>query len=581
MAGRGTIALLALAMAACSQPQPASDPVDAAVAAMERGDPLGAEIALRRQLDRGTAREELAAYLGEAELLQGDLVAARAWLGGGQFSPGTRARGFRILGRLEMREGNLAAAGAAFDRALRIAPDDPRLWSDIGRLRYLGGEQAQAIAASERAVELAPRNAEALHLRGQLVRDAHGMEAALPWFEAALEVEPANVDLLADNAATLGELGRAPEMLAQVREMAGLAPRDPRVLLYQAVLAARAGEFGLARDLLARGGSARRIDAAARLTGAVVDLETGNPASAAQALDRLLREQPDNRRVRQLLVRALHLAGNNRELVYRFAAAARAEDADRYLVQTVGRAYEALGEREQAAPFLERAAAPMPDSPVLLASGRPGGPLALGEAPSGIETQAYIRAALAEGRTAQAMAAARSFLDRFPGSADARSLAGDVHLAAGRPREAVESYRAAAAIRRPWPLARRMLAAQAAIDDRAGAEWLLANQLASEPGNREALALAARLAFEDDWLDGAEALLRRALALGGAQDPGLLSLSARTAARAGRHEEARELAMRAFRLQRRHRGARAALAQVLRGDGAPAQAAVEALTSAP
>ncbi|MEC9066261.1 MAG: hypothetical protein VX569_03180, partial [Pseudomonadota bacterium] len=81
--------------------------------------------------------------------------------------------------------------------------------------------------------------------------------------------------------------------------------------------------------------------------------------------------------------------------------------------------------------------------------------------------------------------------------------------------------------------------------------------------------------------EGAAARRRRARARGGALARGVWSLAARAGARAGRQEEARELAMRAFRLQRRHRGARAALAQVLRGDGAPAQAAVEALTSAP
>ncbi len=565
---RGWLAVLAaLALAACGDSAPPPSPFEVAEAALERGDGVGAEIALRAMLDQGARRDRLAAYMGEAELAQGDLVEAREWLGETEFAPASRARGLRMLGLLEMRSGNLAAAGAAFDRALEVDALDPELWVAIGRLRYLGGEQALAVEASARAVTLGPGNAAALRFRGQLVRDAYGMAAALPWFEAALKADPDDIDLLADYAATLGEAGRARDMLATIRRMAEISPGDPRLFFYQAALAARAGDFDLARGLLSRAGDIERMDAAPALLAGVIDLEEGNHASAAQTFDRILRSQPDNRRVRQLLARALHLAGNDRELVYRFGAEASSPEAAPYLAQIVGRAYEALGERDKAAPLLEKAARGGQSGLTALAAAIPLDVVQARGENGGRETVSLVRGLIAAGRPDAAVRAAEAFRETFPGSADALGLAGDAHLAAGNPERALERYRAAAAIRQSWPLARRMLAAHVARGDRGAAWSLLSEHLANEPGNREAAAMFALLAFESGRTAQGGALLDHALARGGSRDPLLLALAVRVALRRGEADAALAAAERAYFLQRRNPAAARALVQALAASG--------------
>ncbi|QKG71439.1 tetratricopeptide repeat protein [Erythrobacter mangrovi] len=166
---------------------------------------MDAQIQLEKLLSQGVDRTELAAYLGEAALAQGNLDQARDWLSAGAFSKGTMALGYRMLGRLALAEGDLAEAGRAFDRAYTIDPDDPELWVDIGRLRYRGGEQFQAIEASERAVALDPKNAAALQFRGQLARDAQGMAVGVAWFSHVLAQQPNNVELRVEYAAALGD----------------------------------------------------------------------------------------------------------------------------------------------------------------------------------------------------------------------------------------------------------------------------------------------------------------------------------------------------------------------------------------
>src|SRR5690606_977649 len=85
---------------------PGRDLLAEAEAAIERGDGIAAEVAAQRALAAGLTREQVAAFAGEAELLQNDAVAARAWLGPGRFAAASAQRGFHALARLEMREGD-------------------------------------------------------------------------------------------------------------------------------------------------------------------------------------------------------------------------------------------------------------------------------------------------------------------------------------------------------------------------------------------------------------------------------------------------------------------------------------------
>lgn len=107
--------------------------MDPAKAALLRGDGIAGEVALNKVLAAGATRTDVAARMGEALLLQGDLVKAREWLGPMQFAKGEEAHGYRMLGMLERLSGNLPAAGQAYDKALAFSPKDPLLWDRVIR----------------------------------------------------------------------------------------------------------------------------------------------------------------------------------------------------------------------------------------------------------------------------------------------------------------------------------------------------------------------------------------------------------------------------------------------------------------
>ncbi len=527
------IAVCALGLAGCGSSDPDLGPIDRAREALSVGDAVQAEVILRNEIAAGTDQSEVAALLGEAELQQGQLAEARQWLKDGLFSPETKAHGFHMLGRLEMEAGNLPAAGRAFDRAL--AADDKRagLWVDIARLRYRGGEQTMAVEASIHAVELDPGNPRALQLRAQLIRESQGMAAALPWFERALEHNPKNTDLLYDYAATLGELGRAHDMLAVIRKIAENDPAERRIYYLQAVLAARAGKFELARSLLLRANKATQDMPAGKLLSGIIDMENGNYASAAQALEQLAAKQPDNRRVRDMLARALSLSGSDKELVYRFGEAAMLADASPYLKTLVGRSYEAMDEREKAAVFLDLAARPRPGRLVAMQARASVDAAELRGSASGRDALELARARIAAGQADAAMQAVKPYLENFPGSADALALAGDTALAAGRYRRAIERYEAASKIRSPWTTKRKLFAALERAGRERDALILLARHFVGDPGNVEAAGLLARVAIENDDWNAAAIFLDHAIENGGHGDPILLSLRAEVALKQG------------------------------------------------
>lgn len=490
-----------------------ADALGKARSALAKGDGIAAEAPLREAVRGGVQIDIVRAELGEALLMQGDRREARAVLYGGDFAPPSAAHGWHLRGRLELVEGHFAEAGQAFDRALRLRGDDASLWVDIARLRYTGGEQAQAIEAADRAVKLAPRDPRALELRGLMVREQFGLFAALPWFEAGLRVAPDDVGLLGEYAATLGDIGQYRAMLVVCRKLAAVDPGNVRALYLQAVLAARAGQTTVARQIMLKTGTKLRDLPGAILLNGILEYRAGNANLAVGHFDRLVRMQPDNLQARMMLVRALRRQGLDVEAIAAADPWARQDFAPPYLLQLTGEAYLSAGRKREAAPFLSRsqevgehAVAPIP-------SGQQLGTLAIAyaDAPNvAVNAVPYIRALIAAGDDAQAIAVADRLQRANPGAADAWLLLGDTLLWADDKLGALDSYGRAASIRFNLATLLRIDDAMRSLGRTAEANAMLARYLRQNPGNPQAmkrLVFGRRSSGDDGGAERIEAIL--------------------------------------------------------------------------
>ena len=487
--------------------------------------------------------------LAEALLAQGETARAERLLSGDGFPPSLAARAEHLRGRAALARGDLARAGQAFDRALALEPADADLWTDIARLRYRGGEQLAAPDAIQRALAIDPANLPARHLQALIRRDAAGLNVAAGEFEALLR-DHSRSDIARDAAAVYLDAGRVSDALEL------LDPDTEEDSFLRAVAAARTGDWNEARMLLGTVPQAQVEQPAALLLSATVDLASGLDDAAAKTLDELARKQPDNRVVAHLLALALYRSSAHRELVSRLGDRAAAADGSPYLRTMVGRAYEALDRREEAAPYLDTAARARPNTLTVFGDADTG--VASGGGDS-VALRSSLRRQIGQGDTASALSEARAFVDANPASADGARLLGDVYLAVGEWREALFQYERAGQVRGDWPLVQRLVLAHRRLDQPSEAEAIMQRYIAGGGRERAALSTYAAMLARRGNLGAASRLVEYALAKGGRNDPGFLSRWSGILREAGDGEAALQYAGAAYRLSPMHPAALAAL----------------------
>jgi tetratricopeptide (TPR) repeat protein len=458
---------------------------------------------------------------------------------------------YRVLGRAQLDTGDSIAAGRTFDRGLAIAPEDSMLWTEVGRLRMVVSNQAAAIEALDRAVRLDPNNVRALELRGRLVRSQFGLLAALPWFERGLAVEPNDVPLLEEYGATLGDAGRYKDMLAQARKILQLDTRNQRGIYMQAVIAARAKNFALAKRLLEKIAGGFGKLPGPQLLMAVCDYELGNPNQAIEILGPLSTAQPNNEVVRMVLARALLKTGDHDGAWSVVAPWTTRSDAGSYAERLAARVLEVQDQRGDAALYLDRAVYP---------SAKVGAPLmqaslqwvAAGEAAGDPRNAAVviprIRIALAQGNMTEARAAAARLLQGNEGVADAQLIMGDVEWMSGNVAAALAAYEKARVLNFSRGVLARLVSAYRASGNEAAASETIAAYVAYNPADVLALRmLAFDLMDQQRWAE-ALPLLLQLRARTGLNDSALNANIARVLSELGRHEEAVRMARIAYRI---------------------------------
>lgn len=421
------------------------------------GDGISAEGELDRARDNGFDAGRAHQLYAHAALIEND--PDRALAEAAKVQPRFAGYAVRIAARALAAKGDSPDGEALLDRLLDANPGDGAAWADLGRIRFTAGNVAGAIDATARAIKASPNDLAALTLSGELIRAQYGLVAALPWFEAALSRDAYYYDALIDYAATLGDVGRYQDMLEATRKALDARPGDAQAYYLQAVLAARSGNFDLARTLLARTTPLAGTPGV-QLLGGMLAYQAGAYQQAIDRWSALANQQPMNLTAKRLLGLATLRAGDARGALAAMRPAALRGDADSYTLTLVARAFEQTGERTWAAPYLDRAAWPtrpgaapfgVDDDPHLLASAaaaRPDEPVArLGA----------VRGLLEAGNQSGALGEAEAITHIMPGAPAAWLALGDTLAAMSRYGDAAVAYTHAADIRFDEPTMLRMV----------------------------------------------------------------------------------------------------------------------------
>ncbi len=542
-----------------------------------------AQAEIEKAIDLGTRQADVQHLLGAALWLQGKLDDAEGVLTDPDLPATDTVYANRILGRVYMDKGDLVAAEAAFTKALDRAPKDSLLWTDIARFRFVSGNQKGAIEAVDYAVRLAPNNIRALELRGRLIRSQFGVVAALPWFERALQISPNDIPVLEEYAATLGEAGRNRDMLTQVRIIIALDARNGKAYYLQAVIAARAGEYDLARRILPMAGARMNATPGAMLVAGVSEYELGNTNQAIDIFRRLVLTQPANMDFRRLLARAMYRNGDALDALDEIKPLAARPDADNYSLMLAARAYEAAGENAKAAPLLDAAAQPVVRHAIPLAE-----MLTLSAAADGARRNPnnarfvvpYIRSLMLERNYEAAAIEAKRLQNANSGVADAHVIMGDVEIERGNVTSAIVAYAKAREINYSEGTMLRIVDAHRRLGNANGAREALIAYLTFNPSSLMAQRLLAYLMLDNREYAGAIPLLERLRTRIGYNDSILLANLARAYSGARRHDDAIAAAGTAYRIDPANPMVTHVYGQVLLKSGKRPKAARELLQKA-
>lgn len=501
-----------------------------------------AERQLQRATDLGASPAIVAAEMAQAQLMQGRPQASLDTLNAGYLRRDA-ARALRIAAEANYQLGNIAATRVNFTEALRIAPDNVENWVAFARFRLDEQDMVGADDAASQAWRRAPQSATALAMKAAVVRTREGPVAAIPWYEAASARDPDNVPVMLELAASLGDAGHYRDMLTPLRRATELEPGNGRALFLMAMVAARAGDAPLARTFLGRIGGGDADLPAVLQARAAIELALDTPSAAEGFAARLLERQPDNLTARRLLALAQAREDNPRGAMMTLDPITTRPDADSWSLLLLSGSFAAMDWQPDSLQPLDRAASLARGDPPPLAGAADGGD-SLNPA-AAIPT---IRARLARGDGAGALALATRLADANPGVAQARLLVGDAALMQGDTVAAVAHFRRASLLRYDEATMLRLVNALARAGDRNGAGEAIRQFQLRWPENSAAMRIAAAFAAENrDW-DRALAQLRAAQVRVGPNDALLLAQMARCALELGDDALALDYARRAYRL---------------------------------
>jgi predicted Zn-dependent protease len=436
--GRTAAAVRAAQRAVRSTPGSASARLWLAKALLEAGDAENAQVALDAARERGIDPMLLVLPQAHVRLLWGDAQGAMVLIRSVPltgFDIGYRAR---LLLRAHAALGQWKLVAQDVAQASTKAWAGPSFWVDLAQINQNAGNLAGAYQALDRALKGNANFGPALALGGELARRRYGLVASLAWQRRAAALDPGNVGLKLDLAATLGDLGANQEMLAVTRAVQRMEPRNAWAFYFQAVMAARAGQFGLAQSLLQRMGERLADRPGVQLLRGAVHIQLGLPDRAVAALSLLVAQQPGNFMARRLLARAASQASDPGRVLEALGPMMSRADADGYALMLAGRATEAQGRAADASVLLARASQRQRRSGVLMMA-------ALSPAPDPFEAQVrLVLGQLAAGNAQAARGQAIAVRDANPGNAQAHMLVGDVEAVLKNWPAAAAAYQASA-----------------------------------------------------------------------------------------------------------------------------------------
>jgi cellulose synthase operon protein C len=332
-------------------------------ALIETGNPVGAEIELRKAADLHYAPDEVYPQLARALLMQGQFRKLVLELGDRKLdSDAARLDMGTSIAIAYLGLGENKSARAAIENALAAKSNDPRALVVLAQLDALNNEVPLALQRVDAALAAAPNDLEALVMKAQLQNGQGRRDEAIKTLEGAIDARPDSVSAKPDtlNArfalvpllVTAQQLDKA---AAQVEAMKKQAPQDFRTLYSDGLVSFARNDPKHARDVVQKVLGVKPDNLQALYLSGIIDFQLGSYAAAEEALRKVVAQSGGDPNARRVLAMTYLRTGRPALAIETVEQGLRQAPDNPNLLRVGGEAYLASGNLAKASQFYERA----------------------------------------------------------------------------------------------------------------------------------------------------------------------------------------------------------------------------------
>jgi cellulose synthase operon protein C len=266
------------------------------------GEPVAAEVELRKALALGHPAEQTVPELARALLFQGQAKKAIDELGAlKDLTPAGVAEVQTALAAAYGKMGKAAEAESALKRALAAQPDHVPAMVSKARLDATRGDIARALSAADAILAKVPNNADAHFLRGDLLFAQRKIGPATEAYRAAIKAKPDHIPAYSALLNMLFAENKLEEATAASEQLKKIAPRNLLSTFMEARLAFVKKDYAKARELMQQYLKRVPNDPAGLQLAGSIEYAAQSFSQAELHFSKQVREAPDNLIARRML----------------------------------------------------------------------------------------------------------------------------------------------------------------------------------------------------------------------------------------------------------------------------------------
>lgn len=324
---------------------------------LESGDPIGAELELRKALELKYAQDMVIPKLASAMLAQGQAKKLVDEFAKMELSQATAKASLQIsLASAYAMQGKTENSLAALNAALLAEPGYAPALIAQARQKAVQRDFDGALSMAEEVIAKSPKNHDAWNLKGDILRFAKNKaDEALAAYRQAVEIKP---DFLVGHAAVISVLlqqGNLTDAGTQIEKMKKFASQHPQTKYLEAQLAFQKNDFKSARDLVQQVLKVAPTNVQGLQLAGAVELQLNSPAQAEGYLIKAVQLAPELAFARRLLIMTYLRSGQPAKAMASLLPALNQDNVDPALLAVAGEVFLQNGDVKKAEEYFSRA----------------------------------------------------------------------------------------------------------------------------------------------------------------------------------------------------------------------------------